>query len=101
MINVSSGSYDTAQTSCEPISFPPGWRKYLAKAVKEQVKIPVIAANLIRTPEQAEEQLAEGTQDFIAMGRSYLADPEWAKKAMEGRSEDINRCICCLRCMDQ
>jgi len=100
VLNVSSGSYDTAQTSCEPISFPPGWRKYLAKAVREQVKIPVIAANLIRTPEQAEEQLAEGTQDFIAMGRSYLSDPEWAKKAMEGRSEDINRCICCLRCME-
>lgn len=100
VLNISSGNYDTAQTSCEPISFPPGWRKYLAKAVKEQVKIPVIAANLIRTPEQAEAQLAEGTQDFIAMGRSYLADPEWTKKAMEGRSEDILRCICCMRCME-
>lgn len=100
VLNVSSGSYDTAQTSCEPISFPTGWRKYLAKAVKEQVKIPVIAANLIRTPEQAEAQIAEGTQDFIAMGRSFLSDPEWPKKAMEGRGEDINRCICCLRCME-
>ena len=100
VLNVSSGSYDTAQTSCEPISFPTGWRKYLAQAVKEQVKIPVIAANLIRTPEQAEEQLEEGIQDFIAMGRSYLSDPEWAKKAMEGRSDEINKCICCLRCME-
>lgn len=99
-LNISSGNYDTAQTSCEPISFTPGWRKYLAKAVKEQVNIPVIAANLIRTPEQAEAQLIEGTQDFIAMGRSYLADPHWANKAMEGRSGDINRCICCLRCME-
>lgn len=99
-LNVSSGNYDTAQTSCEPISFPPGWRKYLAKAVKEQVQIPVIAANLIRTPEQAEAQLNDGIQDFIAMGRPHLADPHWANKAMEGRSEDINRCICCLRCME-
>lgn len=100
VLNVSSGNYDTAQTSCEPVSFAPGWRKYLAKAVKDEVKIPVIAANLIRTPEQAEEQLAEGTQDFIAMGRPHLADPEWTKKAMEGRSEDIQRCICCMRCME-
>lgn len=99
-LNISSGNYDTAQTSCEPISFTPGWRKYLAKAVKEQVKIPVIAANLIRSPQQAEEQLREGTQDFIAMGRPHLSDPRWAKKAMEGRSEDINHCICCLRCME-
>ena len=100
VLNVSSGNYDTAQTSCEPASFAPGWRKYLAKAVKDEVKIPVIAANVIRTPEQAEEQLAEGTQDFIAMGRPHLADPEWTKKAMEGRSEDILRCICCMRCME-
>ncbi len=68
VLNVSSGSYDTAQTSCEPISFPPGWRKYLAKAVKDQVKIPVIAANLIRTPEQAEEQLAEGRRTLLLWG---------------------------------
>lgn len=99
-LNISSGAYDTEHTSCEPISYEPGWRKYLAKAVKGEVSIPVMAANLIRSPEQAEAQLAEGTQDFIAMGRPFLADPEWANKAKEGRSEDILKCICCLRCME-
>lgn len=100
VINVSSGNYDTEQTSCEPISFEPGWRKYLAKAVKNAVGIPVIAANLIRSPEQAEEQLAQGVQDFIAMGRPFLTDPQWAKKAQEGRSDEILKCICCLYCME-
>lgn len=100
VINVSSGNYDTEQTSCEPISFEPGWRKYLAKAVKDVVGLPVIAANLIRSPEQAEAQLAEGVQDFIAMGRPFLSDPEWAKKAREGRSDEILKCICCLYCME-
>lgn len=100
VLNVSSGNYDTAQTSCEPVSFAQGWRKYLAKAVKDEVRIPVIAANLIRTPEQAEAQLAEGVQDFVGMGRPFLSDPAWVNKAEEGRSEDIQRCICCLRCME-
>lgn len=99
-LNISSGSYDTDQTCCEPISFEPGWRKYLAKAVKEAVSIPVISANLIRSPEQAEAQLAEHTQDFIAMGRPFLTDPEWANKAREGRNDDILKCICCLHCME-
>lgn len=27
VLNVSSGNYDTAQTSCEPVSFAQGWRK--------------------------------------------------------------------------
>jgi len=31
------------------------------------VSIPVIAANLIRSPEQAEAQIAEGTQDFARL----------------------------------
>ena len=35
----------------------------MAAAVKEAVSIPVIAANLIRSPEQAEAQLNEGIQD--------------------------------------
>lgn len=100
VINVSSGNYDTEQTSCEPISFEPGWRKYLAKAVKDAVDLPVIAANLIRSPEQAEEQLRQGVQDFIAMGRPFLSDPLWAQKAREGRSEDILKCICSLYCME-
>ena len=34
------------------------------------------------------------------MGRPFLSDPAWVNKAEEGRSEDIQRCICCLRCME-
>ncbi len=99
-INVSSASYETYNWWMEPMSFECGWRKNLARAVKEAVSIPVIAANLIRTPGQAEAQLAEGTQDFIGLGRPLLADPAWPAKAMEGRADEITRCICCLRCIE-
>jgi 2,4-dienoyl-CoA reductase-like NADH-dependent reductase (Old Yellow Enzyme family)/thioredoxin reductase len=99
-IDVSSGSYETMNCWVEPMSFEGGWRKYLARAVKEAVSIPVIAANLIRSPEQAEAQIAEGTQDFVALGRPFLADPAWTAKAMEGRAEETIRCISCLRCIE-
>lgn len=99
-IDVSSGTYDTMNTWCEPTTFAPGWRKGNAAAVKKAVHIPVIAANLIRTPEQAEQQLEEGTQDMIGLGRPLLADPYFVKKAEEGRAEDITRCICCLWCLE-
>lgn len=97
-IDVSSAGYDTFNYWLEPTSFEPGWRKHMAKAVKEAVSIPVIAANLIRSPEQAEAQLQEGTQDFISLGRPHIADPHWAKKAENG--ETIRRCICCLNCIE-
>lgn len=99
-IDVSSAAYDTFNYWLEPTSFELGWRKYLAAEVKKVVDIPVIAANLIRTPEQAEAQLEEGVQDFISLGRPHIADPYFAKKAQEGRPEDIKRCICCLYCIE-
>ncbi len=99
-IDVSSAAYDTFNYWLEPVSFELGWRKYMAKAVKDAVKIPVIAANLIRTPQQAENQLKEGVQDMVSLGRPHIADPHWAIKAKEGRAEDIKRCICCLYCIE-
>jgi len=99
-INVSSANYETMNYWLEPASFTPGWRKYMAAAVKKEVKIPVIAANLIRSPEQAELQLSEGTQDFVALGRPHLADPRWTQKVMEGKAQDIKRCISCLWCFE-
>ncbi len=99
-IDVSSAAYDNMNWWLEPISFECGWRKHLARAVKEAVSIPVVAANLIRTPEQAEQQIAEGTQDFVALGRPLLADASWVAKAGEGRADEIRRCISCLRCIE-
>lgn len=98
-INVSSACYDVYNCWLEPTTFEPGWRKYLAKEIKNVVKIPIIAANVIRTPQQAEEQLTEGYQDFIASARAFICDPHWAEKAEEGRPEDIQRCIGCLNCI--
>lgn len=98
-IDVSSAGYDTFNYWLEPTSFELGWRKYLAEEVKRVVDIPVIAANLIRTPEQAEKQLQDGVQDFVSLGRPHIADPHWAEKAKCGKSDEIKRCVCCLYCI--
>ena len=97
-IDVSCAGYDTFNYWLEPVSFEPGWRKYMAKAVKDAVSIPVIAANLIRSPEQAEQQLEDGIQDFVSLGRPHIADPHWTEKAINGKT--IRRCICCLNCFE-
>ncbi len=99
-IDVSCACYDTYNYWLEPTSFEPGWRAYLAKAVKEAVSIPVIAANFIRSPEQAERQLEEGYQDMVGSARSFICDPHLALKAKEGRPGEIRRCIGCLHCID-
>ncbi len=98
-INVSSACYDTYNYWLEPTSFEPGWRAYLAKAIRSVVSIPVIAASFIRSPALAEQLLEEGCQDFIGSARTFICDPYWAKKAQEGKPETIRRCIGCLHCI--
>lgn len=99
-IDVSSAAYDTFNYWLEPTTFTPGWRKYLANEVKKVVDIPVIAANLIRSPKQAETQLEEGTQDFVSLGRPLIADPHWPNKVKSGNENLIKRCVCCLYCFE-
>jgi 2,4-dienoyl-CoA reductase-like NADH-dependent reductase (Old Yellow Enzyme family)/thioredoxin reductase len=66
-----------------------------AAAVKQVVRVPVIAVNRIVRPEQAERMLTEGRCDIIGLGRALLADPHWLAKAREGREEEIIPCIAC------
>ena len=100
-IDVSSAAYDTYNYWLEPTSFDCGWRAYMAEAVKQAVgDLPVLAANVIRSPEQAEVQLERGIQDFVSLGRPHIADPHWAQKAQSGRAHEIKRCINCLYCIE-
>lgn len=76
-----------------PYPLPLGHGVYAAEAVKEVVKIPVVAMGRINDPFQAEQILAEGKGDLIGMARGLIADPEFANKAKEGRADDIRKCI--------
>ncbi|MCI6991046.1 MAG: FAD-dependent oxidoreductase [Clostridiales bacterium] len=98
-INVTaSGTDSKLSQSVEPMYYPQGWRKHLAKAVKGTVSIPVLSVALIRDPAYAERLLEEGVLDFAASVRAHLADPQWAEKARTGRERDILPCISCMAC---
>jgi 2,4-dienoyl-CoA reductase (NADPH2) len=63
--------------------------------------VPILAANRINTPEVAERVLAAGAADFVAPARPFLADPEFARKALRGERDRINVCIACNQaCLD-
>ena len=93
-----SGTDSKLSQSVEPMYYPQGWRKHLAKAVKGVVSIPVLSVALIRDPAYAEKLLEDGVLDFAASVRAHLADPQWAEKARTGREEDILPCISCMAC---
>jgi len=73
----------------------------ISNAVAEHVDIPVVASNRINMPQAAEQILADTTVSLISMARPLLSDPEWVRKAQEGRADEINTCISCNQaCLD-
>jgi len=80
--------------SVPPLYIPRNTLVPLAEQVKKVVPdTPVIATGSITVPEEAEEFIAAGKCDMVALGRTILADPHWAKKAREGK-----RVVPCIRC---
>ena len=79
---------------------PNGCNVKYAEAVKKSgVKIPVTAIGGINTPEMAEEILASGKADAVAMCRALIADPYWPKKVRAGRLNEIHQCLRCTNCL--
>jgi 2,4-dienoyl-CoA reductase-like NADH-dependent reductase (Old Yellow Enzyme family)/thioredoxin reductase len=91
-IVVSQGQIGARSIPYAPLYWPPGYMVPLAEALKSAVKIPVIVGGQLGDPALAERVLAEGKADFIYLGRPLIADPEWADKVREGRSNEIRRC---------
>jgi len=74
----------------------------LVAKIKSVVKVPVIVAQRIVDPLQAEEIIKNGKADIVSLGRALICDPDWPRKAFEGAFEDIRKCIgCCQGCLDR
>lgn len=80
---------------------PRGVYAYLARNIRENVKVPVIASHRINDPAVARQMLADGSCDMVAMGRALIADPELPNKAHCGSEQEIVHCVACAQgCFD-
>jgi 2,4-dienoyl-CoA reductase-like NADH-dependent reductase (Old Yellow Enzyme family) len=73
-ICASSGGVSLAQK----IEAKPGYQVPFAEAVRKQAGIVAMAVGQINQPHQAEQILAEGKADLVALGRGLLVNPRWA-----------------------
>lgn len=70
-----------------------------AEAIKKSgAKIAVAPVGGYQDLDLNEEFIASGKADIIAMARAFISDPEYGRKAYEGRGEDVTPCILCNRC---
>jgi NADH:flavin oxidoreductase / NADH oxidase family/NAD(P)-binding Rossmann-like domain len=101
-VHVTAGHYrslPSAQIVLPPMSYPDATFLDMAGRVKNSIGVPVIAVGRLGDPTIATEAVAGGKADFIALGRSLIADPEWVNKLRRG--EPIRRCIACNTCINE
>lgn len=90
--------YD-ANVHMSTISFEPHmYNIEFCARLKKETKMLVVPIGAVLTPDEAEEAIASGKCDAVMLGRAMVADPNWPKKALEGRDYDIVPCLRCGHC---
>ncbi len=100
LIHVSAGNmYDvrTIDYIIQPYYMPRPTNVHLAAAFKKALHIPVTSVGSF-TIELAEEAIAQGKADMVAMIRPFIADPEIVNKARAGKADEIRPCLRCNQC---
>lgn len=66
----------------------------------DDLHVPLGLVGKIHEPALAEQLIAEGTADFILVGRQSVADPDFVNKIKSDHEEDIRPCLHCNFCVD-
>ncbi|MDD1763060.1 MAG: hypothetical protein LUQ59_12585, partial [Methanothrix sp.] len=92
MVDILTVQEDTSKSHCLSYNSEednPGTLKFVEAIKKAGVKIVIAPNGGYGDLAKNEEYIATGKCDMIAMGRAFIADPEYAKQAYEGRAEDV------------
>ena len=96
-LSISTGVYATGEYIVAPMSVPKGLNIYAAEQIKKVVDVPIIVVGKLNDPLMAEQVIAQGKADLVAIGRGLYADPELPNKVAAGQFEDIRWCTGCLQ----
>lgn len=73
------------------IELGPGYQVPFAAEIRRRVGLPVWSVGLIVTPEHAEEIVASGRADMVALARTALDEPHWAWNAAQVLGAEVVR----------
>jgi NADPH-dependent 2,4-dienoyl-CoA reductase/sulfur reductase-like enzyme len=90
------GIFEKYQYIAPPAAVPHAVNAPLARILKENLsRAKVMLGHRINDPLEADKLLVDGAADVILLGRPLIADPDFPQKAIEGRFDDIRKCIAC------
>ncbi len=94
-------THNTLANVIPNMSYPPEPFLHLAAGIKEVVDVPVIHAQNIKDPNQAERILEAGYVDFVGMTRAHIADPHLIAKIKMNQVDQIRQCVGANYCIDR
>ena len=93
-VNVTAAGYHNIFMAIQPSDTPDGYLIDLTAEVKAGLeRLPVFTVGGIKEAALAEEVVASGKADMVAMTRAQIADPEFANKVRDDREDEIYHCI--------
>jgi 2,4-dienoyl-CoA reductase-like NADH-dependent reductase (Old Yellow Enzyme family)/thioredoxin reductase len=102
LVNISTGGFMNLQALAythPSYHLPHLLNVETAARIKQGIGIPVSVVGGIATIDEAEEILASGKADIVAMAKALMADQELVTKARLGKATEIRPCLRCLDCM--
>lgn len=94
-LDADNGSYDSWYWAHPPMYMPLACNLEDAKFIKKHVNIPVFCAGRMEDPNTAVEVIESKEIDAVAIGRQFLADPEYVTKVKNDNLDDIKPCLAC------
>ncbi len=94
-------THNTLANVIPNMSYPPEPFLHLAAGIKEVVSVPVIHAQNIKDPNQAQRILDAGYVDFVGMTRAHIADPNIIAKIKMDQVDQIRQCVGANYCIDR
>lgn len=90
----------TIQYMIQPLYVPYMLNVHYAERMKAEFgdDLYITTVGSVMNLDNAEEILARGKVDFVAMARPFVSDPEFMRKAAQGKSDDIRPCVRCNTC---
>jgi len=99
-VSIALGDSSTYRGSTGIVPPPPVEESVIAAyAAPFHVGPPLVATSRIVDPAAADRLIGDGVADAVGMTRALITDPDLPRKAAEGHSEDVLRCIGCNTCI--
>lgn len=103
IVHVSAATFHDTNTAARmfpTVFYPRGCNVENAAKIKAVLKHSLVSVvGGLNDPAHMEQILREKKADLVLTARQMLADPDWPRKAKEGRADEIIKCIRCEECI--